>query len=73
MTDELPAGDSPASHEGPDESNELLREPVSLEQLAEAIRDLESRMRQEHAMKRAAFEARLTQKFEERWAKARSV
>ena len=43
--------------------------PVTLEQLAEAICDLEVRMRKEHAEKRAAFEKRLDQKYAERWAK----
>ncbi len=43
---------------------------VTMGQLAEAVRDLEIRMRKEHAEKRAAFEARLTQAHQEFWAKA---
>lgn len=45
-------------------------EPVTLEQLAKAMRNVEVRMRKEHAEKRAAFEARLEQAHQEFWAKA---
>jgi len=65
------AGETPARHEGtlPDleDTENLLREPITLGQLAEAISDAERRLRQEHAIKRAAFEERLTKQFEERW------
>ena len=59
-------GQSAASHEGVDD----LQEHVTYQLLVQKIVEVEQRVRQEQAMKRRAFEERLTQQFEERWSKA---
>ena len=53
-------GQTAASHEGVD-----IDEPITYKAMAEAIRDLEVRMRREHAEKRAAVEERLTRQITE--------
>ncbi len=42
-----------------------INEPITYAAMAEAIRDIETRMRKEHAEKRAAFEERLTRQITE--------
>ncbi len=53
-------GQSPASHEGTDTD-----EPITYSAMAEAICDVETRLRREHAEKRAAFEERLIRQITE--------